>query len=436
MKSTAYMAISCVSLVLVAGVWLGYGTLAPFSSGEVIGLQPAASGPTTDLSFVTTASGTPSVIFDRTYSPIVATTTEVSLIPLLDELRPLLTNGTVLALDQELQATVYRALEKVAQSAGYTAGAGVVMDIETGELLALTSYTPSNPLFNQATNGLFIPGSIIKPFVGIAALAEGIVRPEDEILSTGAIELFDTTGTLLTFKDWKPHGYVNLSTALGVSSNVYFYAIGGGYGSQPGLGIDTILSYLLLFKIGDATGLAHLSEANGTLPTPAWKQATYGGDAWRLADTYLAAIGQLGYQVTPLMMTRAIAAIATKGTMVTPTILRTAGASSTAERLPLSAEHFAPIHAGMEYAVKQGTVAGLYREGLSLAAKTGTAEADTEKQHIHSWVVGYFPAHAPRYAFTFMLARGPWGQEVGAVAVTDDVLVWLSRYRPEYLQPL
>lgn len=374
-------------------------------------------------------------LLDRSYTPIITQATEPSLTALLAELQPQVTGEVVLALDQDLQAVVYRVLEKVALSTGYTAGAGVVMDVETGELLALVSYSPTDPGFNNATHGLFIPGSIIKPFVGIAALAEGVVDASDEILSTGALEMFDSQGTRLLFKDWKPHGYVNMRTALGVSSNVYFYIIGGGDGGKPGLGIDTLLKYVRWFQIGNETGLELLTESKGRLPTPAWKREVY-GDEWRLADTYLTAIGQHGYAVSPLHMTRAVAAIATKGVLVTPTILHADVSPPTVtNQLPIAAEYFLPVQSGMEYAVTNGTAAGLYHEGALLAVKTGTAEADANKEYIHSWVVGYFPASAPRYAFTIMLAHGPWGESVGAVAATADMMKWMKVYRSEYLSP-
>lgn len=371
-------------------------------------------------------------ILDRKYTPVVATTTEPSLISLAAEVFPRLATGTVLSLDQELQAVVYRALETVAQAAGYQAGAGVVMDVSNGELLTLVSYAPTRPVFNEATQGLYVPGSIIKPFVGLAALQEGVIAPEREMLSTGSIEVYTHNGETLTFKDWRPHGPVDMRRALGVSSNVYFYAIGGGHERQPGLGVDTILEYLALFGVGAKTGVSLVEEAAGMVPTPAWKQATYGDD-WRLADTYHLAIGQHAYAVTPLQMTRATAVIATKGRLVTPTLLHRSSPAPSHKQLSIASEHFAVIHGGLEYAVQGGTAAGLYQSGRSLAVKTGTAEADVFKTAIHSWVIGYFPADKPQYAFTFLLTSGPWGEETGAVAVTADVMRWLERNRPEYL---
>ena len=87
----------------------------------------------------------------------------------------------------------------------------------------------------------------------------------------------------------------------------------------------------------------------------------------------------------------------------------------------------------MKYAVVNGTASGLYMDRVTVGAKTGTAEVGAKKEFIHSWIVGYFPYDTPKYAFTMMLERGPWGEEVGAVAVAHDILVWIRENRPEYV---
>lgn len=339
------------------------------------------------------------------------------------------------SLDFELQEMIYSSLADIATAHGYEGGSGVVMDVRTGELIALVSYSSQeNDTLFRPTEGLYIPGSIIKPFVALAALQEGTVDPEKEIVSTGKLEVpaMSADGSLATFNDWKAHGPVDMREAIGVSSNVYFYTIGGGFDDQPGVGIERIIEYERLFGIGTSTGIAALPEATGQLPTPEWKMATY-GDEWRLADTYLAAIGQHGYAVTPLSMTRAVAAIGTRGTLVTPT-LRHHPTNTVTTQVPIAADHFRVVQEGMEYAVMNGTAAGLYFDDFTLAAKTGTAEVDSQKDSIHSWLIGYFPHDEPRYAFTFMLERGPWGEETGAVALAAPIFRWITRDRPNYYQ--
>ncbi len=354
---------------------------------------------------------------------------------LLDEIRSKIgtTEEFHLSIDTELQEYVYGALLKIAVDRSYTEGAGVIMDVHTGELLTLTSYSKNTPLVNNATHGLFVPGSIIKPFIALAALREQIIDPRKEILSTGSISLTDQNGKRLLYNDWKPHGYVDMKKALGVSSNVYFYAIGGGFEDQEGLGIEKIIEYLQMFNIGSSTGIQLISDSAGQLPTPEWKKRTFNDDKWRLGDTYLTAIGQHGYAVTPLQMTKAVASIATEGKMITPTINHDLDAKTEQVSLPLDRKYFKTVHEGMEYAVVAGTASGLYLDSVRIAAKTGTAEADANKEQIHSWLIGYFPADKPRYAFTFLLGHGPWGEEIGAASAAGDIFNWINKNRSEYI---
>lgn len=378
------------------------------------------------------------LFFDRKNKLLSSASTTPGTTLLLDEVSSELsdTNELHLAIDTELQDYVYGALEDIALEKGYIGGAGVVMDIRTGELLVLTSYSQNKTSINNATNGLFIPGSIIKPFIAIAALSENIIDPKKEILSTGSIVFNENNGKKLLFKDWKAHGYVDMRKALGVSSNVYFYAIGGGYEEQRGLGIEKIIEYLKIFNIGNPTGIKVISESKGKIPTPEWKEEEFNGDEWRIADTYLASIGQHGYEITPLQMTRAVAAIATEGELVVPKIMHDTNFEIERSQIPLKEEDFKVVKEGMEYAVTNGTASGLYMDDVTLAVKTGTAEADANKEHIHSWLIGYFPSDTPRYAFTVMLHNGPWGEEIGATLVAQNIFTWIRENRKEYLHAI
>ncbi len=349
------------------------------------------------------------------------------------------TEEVKLITDSDLDAFIYNAIESYAKQYEYVGGAGVIMDVETGTILSLVSYPEalenSTSSLNKVTNGLYMPGSVIKPFVAIAALSEGIIVPEKKILSTGSISLPNPfkEGDVTVFHDWKAHGYVDMREAIGVSSNVYFYTIGGGFQDQEGLGIERLEKYLRLFGFGSATGIDFLTESEGAIPSPEWKAKEFNGDAWRVGDTYLASIGQHGYAVTPLQLVRAIGAIANEGKLMTPTDNNTNASPDENIVLPIKKEHFKVVKEGMEYAVVNGTASGLYLDGISVAAKTGTAEVGIEKKFIHSWIAGYFPKDKPKYVFVFILEEGPRGEEVGAVALTREILLWVREHRPEYL---
>lgn len=346
-------------------------------------------------------------------------------------------DDVTLALDTEVSEYVYGALEKIARAYGYQGGAGVLMDVHTGELLSLVSYPAGSPdasAQNRATHA-YVPGSVMKLFVALGALTEKSISPETKILSGDPIRLPNPAqpGTFFVYKDWKAHGYVSMREAIGVSSNIYFYTVGGGYGDIEGLGIERLRTYFHMFGFGSKTGIDHVPEEEGFLPGPEEKAEKYTGDLWRIGDTYLASIGQHEYGVTPLQLTRATAVIANGGELVTPTLLMRRVHDVDSATLPIAEEDFAVVREGMAYSVDNGTAAGLSLNGFTVSAKTGTAEVGGEKAYIHSWITGYFPRNEPRYAFTFMLERGPWGEEVGAVAVAKDVFTWIRDHRPAYV---
>ena len=133
------------------------------------------------------------------------------------------------------------------------------------------------------------------------------------------------------FGDWRAHGSMDMRTAISYSSDVYFYIIGGGLpaiaapqagvGEFTGLGIARIDEYMKLFGIGELTGINFSGEQAGLVPTPEWKEETFGED-WLLGNTYHSSIGQFGFLVTPIQMLRAFAAIANGGKLLTPTLTK------------------------------------------------------------------------------------------------------------------
>ena len=370
--------------------------------------------------------------------------------------RPLPGSALTLTIDARLNEALHGFIAALAQDVPFRGGAGVVMDVESGEVLALTSvpeYDPSalvlgeaariaeyanderTPYLNRVFAGQYTPGSIVKPFMASAALEEGIVEPSKRFLSTGALRLANPyhAGQYTAFTDWRAHGMVDLTRALAVSSNVYFYYIGGGFGEQEGLGISRIEEYMRLFGFGGPTGIALAGEANGVVPSPAWKAGVFPNDPdWRIGNTYHTAIGQYGFQVTPLQAVRGIAAIANGGTLLTPRI-ETDHTQYGAREIGIAPEHLAAVRAGMREAVVDGTARGLNVSYVNVAGKTGTAELGYDKEYVHSWAVGFYPYEDPKYAFAVLMERGPRTNLIGGTYVMRQFLDWMHREVPEYV---
>lgn len=362
-----------------------------------------------------------------------------------------------LSIDTRLQEKLYKEMEAVSLSHGFRGGAGVLLDVSDGSVLAAVNYPeydanilvsgensnaisayvndPRKPFLNRAIAGLYTPGSIVKPFIAIAALAESIITPEKKIESTGSISLPHPyyPDKFSVFTDWKAHGFVDMRRALAVSSNVYFYEVGGGFGDQPGLGIRRIESYLRRFGIGDRTNIDLGGEAAGIIPTPEWKEAAFDGEPWRVGDTYLTAIGQYGFQVTPIEMARAVAALANGGTLVTPHFEKNAVTPSQNLTKGISPEAFDVVREGMREAVLSGTARGLNIPAVTIAAKTGTAERG-DKSFVNSWIIGFYPYEKPRYAFAIVMERGERDNLIGALFVMRNLLEWMAVETPEYLK--
>lgn len=336
-----------------------------------------------------------------------------------------------LSIDARVQEALSGGIAKLMESSGYVGGAGALMDIETGELIAMVSLpeydsaiislgtdretirgymqSPSKPFLNRMTNGLYTPGSIVKPFLALAALQEGVIDQYKTIYSSGELRVPNPYNPSLftVFRDNDAHGAVDMRKAIAVSSNIYFYQIGGGFGTQRGLGIANIEKYARMFGIGEKTGIDLSGERTGVIPSVAWKAKVFPGDPWRVGDTYNTSIGQYGFQVTPIQMLKAVGSIASRGTFVNPTILKhavTAPIEST--QLPFNDAQYTVVHEAMRMVVAEGTAQILNVNGISVAAKTGTAQIKGNTR-VNSWSIGFFPLEKPRYAFTVLMEDGP-----------------------------
>ena len=362
------------------------------------------------------------------------------------------TNGENLKLtiDKGVQAKLYESMEALAHKAFFTSGAGVIMDVNTGAVLAIASYPEynnnlitnatstedkrilakdlldkNNKFLNRAVAGLFTPGSTVKPYMAIAALMEDIITPEKNIYSSGQLVIKNKYGGPDSiFKDWKAHGYTDMRKALAESSDEYFYQIGGGFEGQKGLGIVRINKYSKLFGFGTTTGIDLPAETYGNVPSPEWKKKVFNQD-WLLGDTYHTSIGQYGFQLTPLELVRATASIANGGYLVTPHMIDGVVTASTS--INLKEKDLKVIREGMHMVVhaSNGTGLALNIDGVDVAAKSGTAELGVSKQLVNSLISGYFPYDNPKYAFVVVMEKGDRHNPYGAVFVMQDVLTWM-----------
>jgi penicillin-binding protein 2 len=363
-----------------------------------------------------------------------------------------------LTIDSEIQSHLRDSIAKVITENGFAGGGGVIMDVMTGELLALVSFPeydsnlltegtdrsaisaqlndPANPFLNRITDGLYTPGSIVKPFMALTGLQTGVITPETEILSVKNMIVPNpyNPDQPSIFTDWKAHGYVNVRSALAYSSNVFFYQVGGGYGDQEGIGITRINEYLRKFGFGESVDSKEFPRVDGTIPNPEWKREIFDDD-WRLGDTYFTSIGQYGFQVTPLQIVAAISSIANNGTLIEPRLVYNPNAGPNVRRqIDIDQKYFKVVKEGMRAVVEYGTGKGLFYDDFNIAAKTGTAELGVSKAKVNSWATGFWPYENPRYAFTIVLEKGSRKNLIGGVAAARNFFDWLKWNKPEYLE--
>jgi len=360
-----------------------------------------------------------------------------------------------LSIDATLQSKLYKTIGAIALEKDYRGGAGAIMDIQNGELLAFVSYpefdsnvmtsgddreviagynsNKGTPFLNRNIGGLYTPGSIVKPIFALGGLNEKVITPQTLILSTGSITIpnpyFPDKESVFTDT---AHGLFDVRGALEQSSNVFFYEVAGGYQGQKGLGIKNVEKYARMFGYGTTTGIDLYGEAVGTIPNPEWKEKNFPGDPWRIGDTYFTGIGQYGVQVTPLQALREAATVASKGTVVTPHLWMNAATSTAHIDIPSS--YFDVVQEGMRRVAQRGTAKILNIPQVDIAAKSGTAELGVSKSRVNSWVIGFFPYEHPRYAFAVVMERGVRGNTTNASYVASQFFQWMGSSTPEYFK--
>ncbi len=338
--------------------------------------------------------------------------------------------------DSTLQRALSSAMKQSLDRLGVEKGAAVALDVDTGGIRALVSYprynanifsaqrdneriqellsSESRPLFNRVTSGQYPTGSTIKPLVASAALEEDVIDPRTQIdANKGYIEVqhqYDED-TVYRFNDWKKHGWVDMREAIAVSSNVYFYTIGGGHKEQEGLGASRLQRYLHRFGWGSTTGVDIPNERSGFIPDPVWKKRVL-GEAWYIGNTYHLSIGQGYLRTTPLQLAVSTAAIANGGDLYSPRaarailnqekeVVRTIQPRVT-QRDIIQDEHLAVAREGMREAVEYGSSEVLQGLPVKVAAKTGTAETPRDGVY-HHWVTVFAPYDDPEVALTVLV---------------------------------
>jgi len=357
----------------------------------------------------------------------------------------------VLHLDSQLQKKLTESLKKILNKVGAKAAASVALDPQTGGVLAMVSLPsfdnnlfsqgitekewkklqsdPLHPLFNRAISGIGYPtGSVIKPLIGLAALEEGIIKPDQKIFCPLKICLRNRWHPEREdcYSDWKYHGWSDLKRAIAESINTYFYQVGGGYKSLKGLGAKKIKEWLKIFGWGEKTGIDLPEEGEGILPEI--------NKDWRIGDTYHFSIGQGSFSITPLQVATAFVGIANGGIIYKPHIVQKIIDSQKnvikeikpqiLKVLPVKKENLEVIREGMRQAITTPASPSSILNTLpvSCAAKTGTAQTGREGVY-HNWVVVFAPYENPKIVLV-VIVENVKGMKFAALPVAKEVLEW------------
>lgn len=365
-----------------------------------------------------------------------------------------------LTLDLDLQRLALERLES-------ESGAAVVLDVHTGEVLAMASTpgfdpnafnrglsheewkalitNPRAPLTNKAIAGTYAPGSTFKIAVALAALEKGAITPDTRFSCFGHLKLGDAK-----FHCWKKwgHGSMDLREAISQSCDVYFYEV------AKRTGIDQITATANRLGLGKTLGIDLPNERAGLLPDRNWKMATI-GTPWQIGETLIAGIGQGYVLATPLQLAVMTARVANGGYAVKPRLTRAttkpgdqeSESAGSYEDMGLLPAHLQVVREGMTRVVNgpRGTArsAAIKEPGMGMAGKTGTSQvrritkAEREagvfknedlpwERRDHALFVGYAPVDAPRYAVAVIVEHGGGGSKVAA-PIARDILIAAQR---------
>ena len=367
-----------------------------------------------------------------------------------------------LTLDREVQALADQRL-------GEESAACVVMDVNNGDVIALSStpgFDPNwfnvglsgtqwrdlttndhKPLLNKVMGGTYPPGSTFKTAVALAAVEAGIATPDFHVSCNG---VYNFGGH--AFHCWKKggHGTLDVQGALQHSCDVFFYE------TSRRLGIDNIEAAARKLGLGAPTGIELPGERGGLIPSRDWKQRTY-KQVWQQGDTLSVGIGQGYVTVTPLQLVQMAARIAS-GKVVSPRLVHSVGGQVMPRpepaKLDVSEAALAAVRGGMDKVMNQGGGTGyswrITEPGFEMAGKTGTAQVRvyskeerarglTKNENLdwkmrdHSLFIGYGPVVDPKYAIVSIIEHNAGGHP--HVATARDVLLLCQQRDPSRMTP-
>jgi penicillin-binding protein 2 len=331
-------------------------------------------------------------------------------------------------------------------------GAIVAMDPHTGEILAMVSSPSFNPnlfvsgisskdyvalrdnldqpLYNRSLQGVYPPGSTIKPVEGLGGINYGVIDWSTAINDPG---YFHLPGDSHKFRDWKKtgHGIVDLNKAIQESCDTYFYILS----SQ--MGIEHMNSWMRQFGFGEKTGIDLPNESTGLYPNPEWKLRTR-KTKWLKGETISVSIGQGAFTATPIQLAMAISIVSNHGYHLIPHVVsNTRGAKPFPVRnapdgrvqFKGTDEDWGKMRDAMVNVINFGTGRGIRTNAYQIAGKTGTAQVKsiaqgkkyneaslTDRQLDHGLFVGFAPADNPQIAIAVILENGRHGGAAAQLA--------------------
>ncbi len=346
-----------------------------------------------------------------------------------------------LTIDINLQQAAEKAVDEQLTQIGAHAAAAVVMNPQTGEILAMVSRpafdpnlfahgisakdwnqlnnNPYHPMDNKTITGEYPPGSTFKIVTGTAALTEGVVTPDEQIFDSGHHWLIPKGNA-----DGEALGWLNFRSALAHSDNVYFYEMGNR------LGIDRLEKYARMFGLGQKTGVDLPYEASGLVANRRYKEKNFDDGEWYLSETFDAAIGQGFNLVTPLQAAMVMGEIAADGKRYKPHVVNRILAPDGSvvkdfqpellSQLDVPEEDIKLIQDGLHDVTKYGTAASSFRGfTVDIAGKTGTAENSQGRDH--GWFVAYGPFDNPNIVVAVIVENGGYGSQ-SAVPIGRKIL--------------